>query len=156
MSYPHLPFRDCTRSTHPPFYRRQVCRDFDTPYLIPIDLHASHEFVNDTTYTTQSDCSDHACRLHSEEVCGGSLPPEPELHAHSTSHRTDAPQRIYLVSFSMHGHIFSWYFYLYCISHSRCLLFLHAPHSTARSLMQDSLDKHTVSSVCLALLHLHA
>ena len=34
--------------------------------------------------------------------------------------------------------------------------FLHAPHSTVRLLMQDSPDKHTVSLVCLALLHLHA
>nr|DAG75641.1 MAG TPA: hypothetical protein [Caudoviricetes sp.] len=32
MSYPHLPFRDCTRSTHPPFYRRWVCKDFNAPY----------------------------------------------------------------------------------------------------------------------------
>ena len=34
MSYPHIPFRDCTRNTHPPFYRRQACRDFDTPYVV--------------------------------------------------------------------------------------------------------------------------
>lgn len=34
--------------------------------LISNDLHASHEFVNDTTCTTQSDYSDHVCRLHSD------------------------------------------------------------------------------------------
>ena len=154
MSYPHIPFRDCTRNTHPPFYRRQVCRDLDTPYLSPIDPHVSHESVNDTTYTTQSDYSDHVCHLHSTASCGESLPPELQVHVQNTAHRTDAQKHTYHVSFSMHGHIFSWCFYLYCISHSRCLFFLHAPHSTARLLMQDSLDKHTVSLVCLALLPL--
>ena len=124
--------------------------------LISIGHHASHESVNDTTCTTQSDYSNHVCHLHSTEACGESLPPELQVHVQNIAHRTDAPQRIYLVSFSMHGHIFSWYFYLYCISHSRYLLFSHAPHNTARSLMQDSPDKHTASLVCLALLRLHA
>ena len=154
MIIPHISFRDCTRSTHPPFYRRQVCRDFDTPYLIPIDLHVSHVSVNDTTCTTQSNCSDHVCHLHSTASCDESLPPELQVHVQNIARRTDAPQRIYLVSFSMHGHICVLYSYLYCISHNRCLFFLHAPHSTARLLMQDSPDKHTVSLVCLALLHL--
>lgn len=119
-----------------------------------IGPHASHVFVNDRTCTTQSDCSDHVCRLHSKEVCDESPPPELQVHVQNTTHRTDAPKHTCHESSSMHDHIFSWCSYLYCISHSRCLLFSYALHSTARSLMQDSLDKHTVSLVCLALLHL--
>ena len=112
------------------------------------DPHASHGSVNDTTYTTQSDCSGHVCRLHSKEACGESPPLEPELLARSTSHRTDALQHTYHESFSMHDHIFSSHFYLFRISHNHYSLFSHALHSTALSLTQDSLDKHTVSSVC--------
>ena len=52
--------------------------------------HASHESVNGTTYTTQSDCSGHAFPLHSEEVYGES-PVSPRVFPdHSTAHRTDA------------------------------------------------------------------
>ena len=117
------------------------------------DPHASHGSVNDTTYTTQSDCSGHVCRLHSKEACGESPPLEPELLARSTSHRTDALQHTYHESFSMHDHIFSSHFYLFRISHNHYSLFSHALHSTALSLTQDSLDKHTVSSACWAQLH---
>ena len=112
MSYPHLPFRDCTRNTHPPFYRRQVCRDLDTPYLSPIDPHVSHESVNDTTYTTQSDYSDHVCHLHSTASCGESLPPELQVHVQNTAHRTDAQKHTYHVSSSMHDHNGVWFAYL--------------------------------------------
>lgn len=49
------------------------------------DPHVSHESVNDTTYTMQSDCSGHVCRLHSKEACDESPPLEPELLARSTS-----------------------------------------------------------------------
>lgn len=108
-----LPFRDCTRSTHPPFYRRRACRDFDSPYLSPIDPLASHESVSDTTNTTQSDCSDHVCRLHPTVSCDESLPPEPEPHTHSTSHRTDAQKHTYHVSSSMHDHNAVLFTYLY-------------------------------------------
>ena len=112
------------------------------------DPHISHESVNDPTYTTQSDCSGHVCRLHSKEACDESPPLEPELLARSTSHRTDALQHTYHESFSMHDHIFSSHFYLFRISHNHYSLFSHALHSTALSLTQDSLDKHTVSSAC--------
>ena len=53
----------------------------------------------------------------------------------------------------MYDHIFSSHFYLFSISHNHYSLFSHALHSTARSLTQDSLDKHTVSSACQAQLH---
>ena len=115
-----------------------------------------HESVNDTTCTTQSDYSDHVCHLHSKEAYGGFPLLEPELHAHNISHKTDALQHTCHGFFSMHVHNGVWYSYLCWTFHSRCLLFLHALHSTVRILMQDSLDKHTVSLVCLALLHLHA
>lgn len=101
---------------------------------------ASHVSVNDTTCTTQSDYSDHVCHLHSKEACDGSLPPEPELHAHNTSHRTDALQHTCHGFFSRHVHNGVWYSYLCWTFHSHCLLFLHALHSTVRLLMQDSLD----------------
>lgn len=147
MSYPHIPFRDCTRNTHPPFYRRQACRDFDTPYvvltsfislafmqaqkarsfscssssheacfvgtLISNDLHASREFVNDTTYTTQSDYYDHVFHLHSTASCDESLPPELQVHVQDTAHRTDAQKHTYHVSSSIHDHNGVWFAYLY-------------------------------------------
>ena len=69
-----------------------------------------HESVNDTTCTTQSDYSDHVCHLHSKEACGGPLLPEPEIHAHNTSHRTDAPKHTYHVFSSMHDHTFGLIF----------------------------------------------
>ena len=75
--------------------------------LISIGHHASHESVNDTTCTTQSDCSDHVCRLHSMVSCDGSLPPELQVHVQNIARRTDAQKHTYHVSFSMHGHIFS-------------------------------------------------
>ena len=28
----HFSFCDCTRKTHPPFYRRWICRDLNRPY----------------------------------------------------------------------------------------------------------------------------
>ena len=112
------------------------------------DRHVSHKSVNDTTYTAQSDYSDHVCRLRSKEACDESPPLEPELLARSTSHRTDALQHTYHESFSMHDHIFSSHFYLFRISHNHYSLFSHALHNTARSLTQDSLDMHTVSSAC--------
>lgn len=146
---PPIQFCDCTRKTHPPFYGGPVYRDFDTPPTgHASDPHASHGSVNDTTYTTQSDCSGHVCRFHSKEACGESPPLEPELLARSTSHKTDALQHTYHESFSMHDHIFSSHFYLFRISHNHYSLFSHALHNTARSLTQDSLDKHTVSSAC--------
>ena len=133
-------------------------------WIAPTPIHISgyangllslHESVNDTTCTTQSDYSDHVCHLHSKEACGGPLLPEPEIHAHNTSHRMDALQRTCHGFFSTHVHNGVWSAYLCWIFHNRCLFFLHAPHSTVRLLMQGSLDKHTVSLVCLALLHLH-
>lgn len=132
-----------------PTRRSMVSRS--TEILIPptghaSDPHASHGSVNDTTYTTQSDFSGHVCRLHSKEACGESPPLEPELLDCSTFHRTDALQHTYHESFSMHDHIFSSHFYLFRISHNHYSLFSHALHSTALSLTQDSLDKHTVSS----------
>ena len=48
-----------------------------TEILIPSTDHANaphalRKSVNDTTCTTQSDYSDHVCRLHSKEACGES------------------------------------------------------------------------------------
>ena len=71
-----------------------------------------HESVNDTTCTTQSDYSDHVCHLHSKEACGGPLLPEPEIHAHNTSHRMDALQRTCHGFFSTHVHNGVWSAYL--------------------------------------------
>ena len=152
-------------TTHATPTRRSIGDGSVEIWIVPTPIHISgyangllslHESVNDTTCTTQSDCSVHVCHLHSKEDCDESLPPEPELHAHNTSHRTDALKHTCHGFFSMHVHNGVWYSYLCWTFHSRCLLFLHALHSTVRLLMQGSLDKHTVSLVCLALLHLHA
>ena len=145
--------------------RRSIGDESVEIWIAPTPIHISgyangllslHESVNDTTCTTQSDYSNHVCHLHSKEACGGLLPPELQVHVQNTAHRTDAPKHTYHVFSSMHDHNDVWFAYLYWISHSHCLLSLHAPHSTVRLLMQGSLDKHTVSLVCLALLHLHA
>lgn len=96
------------------------------------DPHVSHESVNDRTYTMQSDCSDHMCRLHSKEAYGVSPPPELQVLAQNIARRTNALQHIYHESSSRHGHIFSWCFYLYCISHNHGMFQFYGANRSGR------------------------
>ena len=87
--------------------------------LIPIDLHASHVSVNDTTCTTQSDYFYHEFHPHSAVTCDGSPLSETELLWRNTAHRMDVLQHTCHGSVSMHGRNAAWYLYPGRTFHSR-------------------------------------
>ena len=65
------------------FYYTQICRL------------AGHEFLNDTTYTMQSDCLYRVCHRHSTSFYD-ELPLSPLIcPSHNTTHRTDAATHTY-------------------------------------------------------------